>query len=708
MEAISIAIGSGLAAGTTPPEVLSDERQLRHGLARGLGLWAEDLEPLGGDQQSSEERPLFYAAEVAGVRLALSRDGLGAYLVAPPADEPALGEALAVLRARGLQVSPDLDQDLVAAQRGWRKIAAGAAPGPAPPSRPDWLYADRTRERVSAAALGQRAAALLNLFQRVAFFSGAGDSSGPVLMVHPGQVVAQVYPEDQGVPGRDIFGRPLPAPLATLGGPLVMGPFIRIDDTGQLRAERFGYLCLHEGVLSVISPLHLSAEGLYLYWVVLGRPDPPVGQEMILPWLEDLGLEREVAPGSMEALLPQVAQWQTPCRYLLAQGQPPVPGKDSCLQIMVEVLPSFIEGQQIRFAPKVKAGEAVARRSLPSPGTAGQDLRGRPLSVPADPYRPLREGTGVMSELAGDVELFFATEEGALKITETSLSVEPTLILEKDVSFSTGSLNFEGNVYVKGSVKRGFSMKAAGDILIEGGIEDGGEVSADQGSILIGGGVVGRRAKLTAQRDIQVHFVQEATLSADQDILIGEASSAMLRAGNRVVCARRADGVGGTIAGGQVWALRRIEAWQLGAPSGLATVLVVGVNRKEAVRLDHLKRCMEESRKRIVQLLARLGVSRIDARQIKSLIDAAADPRRKVLMNYAKQLNQLVRLYQRFLGEYQALDGQIKGVGDLAVEVGDRIFPGVSLRLGKTNRSSSSVRPGGKFCSSGEDTPDLP
>ena len=609
MEAISITVGSDLAAGTTPPEVLPDERQLRHGLARGLGLWAEDLEPLGGDQHPGGGRPLFYVADVAGVSLALCRDGLGVYLMVPPAGEQALEEALTILRGRGLQVSPDLDQDLEAGQRGWRKIAAaGAVPGPAPPSRPDWLYADRTRERVSAAALGQRAAAMLNLFQRVAF-SGAGDPSGPVLMAYPGQVVARVYPEDQGVPGRDIFGRPLPAPLATLGGPLVMGPFIRIDDTGQLRAERFGYRCLHEGMLSVISPLHLSAEGLYLYWVVLGRPDPPVGQEMILPWLEDLGLEREVAPGSLEALLPQVAQWQTPCRYLLAQGQPPVPGKDSCLQIMVEVLPSFIEGQQIRFAPKVKTGEAVARRHLPSPGVAGRDLRGRPLLAPGDPYRPLKEGLGVMSELAGDTELFFATEEGTLKITETSLSVEPTLILEKDVSFSTGSLNFEGNVYVRGSVKRGFSMKAAGDILIEGGIEDGGEVSTDQGSILIGGGVVVGRAKLTAQRDIQVHFVQDATLSADQDILIGEGSSAILRAGNRVVCARRADGVGGTIAGGQVWALRRIEAWQLGAPSGLATVLVVGVNRKEAVRLDHLKRCMEESRKRIVQLLARSSPS---------------------------------------------------------------------------------------------------
>jgi hypothetical protein len=310
-----------------------------------------------------------------------------------------------------------------------------------------------------------------------------------------------------------------------------------------------------------------------------------------------------------------------------------------------------------------------------------------------------------MSEAAGDTELFYATEDGTLKVTETKLSVEPTLIVERDVSFSTGSLSFEGNVYVKGAVKRGFSVRADGDILIEGGIEDGGEVSADQGSALIGGPVMGRRAKLAAQQDIRVHFVQEATLSAGQDILIGEASSAMLRAGGQVVCARRGDGAGGIIAGGQTWALRRIAAWQLGASTGLATVLVVGVNRKEAVRLDHLKRCMEESRKRIVQLLARLGVSRIDARQIKTLIDAAAEPRRKVLLNYAKQLNQLVRLYQRFQSEYQALDSQIKGAGELEVEVGDRIYPGVTLRLGKTNTTFAVLRPGGRFCSSTQDDP---
>lgn len=707
MEAISITTGSDPPAGMKPPEVLPDERQLRHGLARGLGLWAEDLEPLDGDQHPGGVRPLFYVAEVAGIRLALCRDGLGAYLMAPPAGEQALGEALTALRGRGLQAAPDLDQDLVAGQWGWRKIAAGTAPGPGQPSRPEWLNADQTRERLSAAALGRRAAAMLNLFQRVAL-SGVGELSGPVLMVRPGQVVARIDPGDRGVPGRDVFGRPLPAPLATVDGPLVPGPFISLDYTGQLRAERFGYLCLCEEVLSVISPLHLSAEGLYLYWVVLGRPVQPVSREMVLPWLADLGLEHKVASDRLEALFSQVAQWQAPCRYLLAQGQPPVPRKDSRLQITVEALPPFLDGQQIRFAPRVRAGEAVARRSLPSPGMAGQDLRGHPLPALGDPYRPLKEGSGVMSELAGDIELYFATEEGTLKITETNLSVEPTLIVEKDVSFSIGSLSFEGNVYVKGSVKRGFSVRAAGDILIEGGVEDGGEVSADQGSILVGGTVVGRRAKLRAQRDIQVPFVQEATLSADQDILIGEANSAMLRAGNQVVCARRADGVGGIIVGGQVWALRRIEVWQLGASSGLPTVLVVGVNRKEAMRLDHLTRCMEESRKRIVQLLARLGVSRIDARQIKTLIDAAAGARHKVLMNYAKQLNQLVRLYQRFHAEYQGLDGQIKGMGDLEVEVGDRIFPGVSLRLGKTSRTFSSIHPGGRFCSSAGDAPSLP
>ncbi len=694
MEAVSAAVGSDAPAGARSAEVLPGEYQLRHWLARGLGLWAEDLEPL------DEEPSLFYVAALAGVRVALGREGLGAYLLAPPTGE-ALDEALAALGAHGLQVATELDQDVVASQRGWLKIAAGTAPVPGRPGRIEWLYADRLHERVSAMALGRRTALMLEVFQRV--FRGEGSRQGAAWVVYPGQLVGRGDPEDRGTPGKDVFGRLLPAPLSTPDGPLLAGPFICHDEEGQLKAERFGYLCLRDGVLSVLSPIQLSPDCLYLYWIVLGPHPQPLNGELFLPWLEDLGFKQEVVLDNLKAMLLKMAQGQTPDRHLLAQGQPPVRGKDSRLQLSVEVIAPIVDGQPVRFAPRVKAGDPVARRYVPSPGVPGVDLRGRPLPAPADPYRPLSEGRGVMSELAGDTELFFATEDGTLKISETKLSVEPTLIVERDVSFSTGSLSFEGNVYVKGSVKRGFSVRADGDILIEGGVEEGGEVSADQGSVLIGGPVMGRRAKLAAQQDIRVHFVQEATLSAGQDILIGEANSAILRAGGQVVCTKRANGEGGILAGGQTWALRRIEAWQLGAPSALATVLVVGVNRKEAVRLDHLRRCMEESRKRIVQLLARLGVARIDARQIKTIIDAAAEPRRKVLLKYTKQLNQLVRLYQRFQGEYQTLDSQIKGAGELEVEVKGRIYPGVTLRLGKTNTSFAALRPGGKFCSSAQD-----
>jgi len=682
-------------AGLKPVEPLPDEGQVRHWLARGLGLWAEDLEPLEGEPQC-------YAAAPSAIKLALARDGLGAYLLSPPEEGPALEEVLAGLRRHGLRAAAGLEQDLVASQRGWLKIAAGIPPVPGSPGRIEWLYADRLHERVSAPALVRRTAAMIETFQRV-LRGETRRRQGGAWAVYPGQLLGRSAPHNRGTVGEDVFGRPIPTALSSLDGTLLLpGPFVSHDEMGQLKAERFGYLCLREGVLSVLPPLQLSADCLCLYWVVLGSHPQPVGEELLLPWLEDLGLAQGEAPANLRAVLPEVAQAHVPGRYLLAQGQPPVPGRDSRLQFDVEVMAPFVEGQPVRFAPRVKAGEPVARRHVPSPGVPGTDLRGRPLPAPADPYRPLGEGPGVMSELAGEIELFFATAEGTLKITETKLSVEPTLIIERDVSFSTGSLSFEGNVYIKGAVKRGFSVRAEGDILIEGGIEEGAEISADQGSIVIGGPVLGRRAKLTAQQDIRVHLVQEAALSAGQDILVGEASSAILRAGGQVVCSRRADGAGGVIAGGQTWALRRIEARQLGAPSGQATVLVVGVNRKEAVRLDHLKRCMEASRKRIVQLLARLGVSRIDARQIRALIDAAAEPRRKVLLSYAKQLNQLVRLYQRFQGEYQTLDGQIKGAGELEVEVKDRIYPGVTLRLGKTSTSFDAPRPGGRFCSSAQ------
>ena len=146
------------------------------------------------------------------------------------------------------------------------------------------------------------------------------------------------------------------------------------------------------------------------------------------------------------------------------------------------------------------------------------------------------------------------------------------LDIPEDVDFSTGSINFLGDINIQGNVLSGFTVRAMGNIRIAGVVEAGSTIEAG-GDLVVAKGILGDgTTTIQACKSVFSKYVQNATVCVREnlqtDCIIG---SSIFCGGEVVVKSGR-----GSIIGGQVWAAQKIRANIVGSQSECKTTVSLG------------------------------------------------------------------------------------------------------------------------------------
>ncbi len=153
--------------------------------------------------------------------------------------------------------------------------------------------------------------------------------------------------------------------------------------------------------------------------------------------------------------------------------------------------------------------------------------------------------------------------DGAIKYENGKIGVHNHLIIDSDVGYATGNIDFDGYVTINGIVEDLFSVKATKDIFIKGkmGIGAIGIIHSVEGDISILGGINGKnKAKLIAGKNVFVKYVNEAEIEAKGQINIGlYAYESILRADQIILSPDK-----GKIVGGDIQAKHLVSANTLG------------------------------------------------------------------------------------------------------------------------------------------------
>ncbi|MFD2638299.1 DUF342 domain-containing protein [Piscibacillus salipiscarius] len=265
---------------------------------------------------------------------------------------------------------------------------------------------------------------------------------------------------------------------------------------------------------------------------------------------------------------------------LIAEGNHPSPGRDGYIDFKVEhsIRMELHEQERIDFKnvikiPVVEPGQLIAIIQQPSEGTAGKDVydevvhsrRGKTVHIMA----------GENTTFDEHKQAIYASNFGQVSLINNQIKVLPLYEVNESLNLSTGNIEFNGSVLIKGDVPEGYRVEAKGDITIEGLVEGaiikaGGSIYIKEGISATGKGFIEAGVDLATPHINQGHVKAGRHIKVEQSIIHSK-----ITALEAITC-QKGHVIGGTISAGSI-----IVCQDLGNRMHTLTRVYLGENKED-------------------------------------------------------------------------------------------------------------------------------
>ena len=348
---------------------------------------------------------------------------------------------------------------------------------------------------------------------------------------------------------------------------------------GKKKEEKEGEEEEEQLILDAQPCFFFSADKLYAWGIVF----PPVGygaevsREMLYQALAAQGILYGVNTHLIDRWAMDREKYLH--LFLVATGKPAFDGAngnivDSFPREAVRSLEvdefDRVDYTALNLIHNVKQGQEICRLIKPTEGEPGRTVLDTEIPAKCGKSVPLPKGRN--TEISEDGTLLVASIAGDVEFTGRSFQVKPVLEIPGNVDFSTGNINFLGDINIRGDVLSGFTGRAMGNIQVAGVVEAGSTVEAG-GDLVVVKGILGDGTTIIrAHRSIFSKYIENSTIyvreNLQTDCII---NSQIYSDGEVLVVSGR-----GTIIGGRIWAAKRINALTVGARSECRTSVMLG------------------------------------------------------------------------------------------------------------------------------------
>lgn len=329
-------------------------------------------------------------------------------------------------------------------------------------------------------------------------------------------------------------------------------------------------------------------------WASFYPPDE--GMDPIVPAAVERELDRTAVVHGVDwdtigsALVQCNTEHQEILRLEVAAGRPAVPEVPAHFHKNPDVFEAApqeesedrepVDYREVQSFLLVHTGDVVALQVPPQRGVPGINVRGQEIPFPREPVVSLTAGAGVSVE--GD--RMVAAIDGTVEIHDGEVVVNEVLTLDGDVDYSTGHIDFPGDVILRGAVRDGFRIRSGSSVFCEQTV-DVSDIHAE-GNVVVRRGLIGRRkARLHAGGVVQAKFIENCTVEALEGLRI---SSAIMS--SQVFTLGTVDlGTRGIIVGGRIFAQNGVRVTQLGTETSVKAEIILGVDFQASQKLEWVR-----------------------------------------------------------------------------------------------------------------------
>ncbi|MBN2354344.1 MAG: FapA family protein [Spirochaetales bacterium] len=366
---------------------------------------------------------------------------------------------------------------------------------------------------------------------------------------------------------------------------------------------------------------------------------------------------------------------------LVAEGVKPKNGADAAIVYNFKVDHSTIDFKEkngridfkeLNLIENVVAGQQLAKKTPPEPGQLGHTVTGK--TMPAKSGKDVAVTVGKNVKLSEDRSMAIAEINGQVILLNGKINVEPVYTVTSDVNPHTGNIIFLGTVVIRGSVEDGYSVKAAGNIEVNGNV---GKALLDaDGDVIIHQGMMGRNeGRVRAGKNVYAKFIEHAQVEAEESVYVSDGIlHSIVDANKKIICqGRRA-----SIVGGRLRAAEEINAKNLGSIAGAETILEVGYDPKSKEKLVGLQGKSELLTKELEEINRNLTT----LENLKKIQKKLPDEKQKFYDELSeKKIAALTEMEhaKQSIEEIKAYLGSLKIKGKISAS--ERVFPGVKICL---------------------------
>ncbi len=389
----------------------------------------------------------------------------------------------------------------------------------------------------------------------------------------------------------------------------------------------------------------------------------------------------------------------------LATGTPPTDSEDAVLEwaqdffrtgFEIDPETDTVDYRERASHLSVEEGQLLATVYPARPGEPGIDVFGKAIA----PRRPktirIRKGANVRYEEGEGC--YYAAASGRLRYANSVLAVDNVFTITDSVNLETGNVRHPGAVIVGKNIESDAKVEAAGDIEVNGYIENAEVICG--GDLIVKGGITGGRGCIRVAGEVRAKFIQNAEISAHGNVLVErEIDQCRIRSRGAVVVSR------GRIVGGSIKALRGVDADRIGSDGGIVTEIISGedfeleeklaaleVRREEHIRMREKIQEKLEPFMRVAKIpdniKAAITALRTQVKELARQIEAIEAEMEGLRAEFHEQ-----RVLEVIVRRYVAPDAVFK-LANLALRARDG-FPGpvkVGIREGDIHFMETTVR----------------